>query len=96
MHLLDRELEIIPGPPLAENLEFTEYVLDNTLLRTQRIVRSRAEDDLKPATRGVSLKNGLSGLRAMANADIRRTCVGHHCEGCCENEDGGHYSADSG
>ena len=85
VHLVNHELEVIPGPPPTEHAEILETVLDNTLLRSREIVRSRSTQD--PVAHKV-LAQSVLPLKRMAHGKISFACCQHYENGCCLDSDG--------
>ena len=84
--LVDKELEIQPGPPPDEYVQHSSAIVEHTLLRQQNLVRSRR--DLSAAKRGVNIASSVKPFLAIVNGDPRRPKCSHWCSGCCVDEHG--------
>ena len=87
-HLVERELHIIPGDPLAEDSALMDAMVEQTLQRSVRLVRARVQEDgsaLCEERRGKTIAAAIPALKAMVNTNIMVPRLGHRCMGCCTN-----------
>ena len=72
-HLVERELHIIPGDPLAEDSALMDAMVEQTLQRSVRLVRARVQEDgsaLCEERRGKTIAAAILALTAMVNTNI--------------------------
>ena len=81
------ELECLVGDPPEQYVPHVDRILENTVVRTQRVIRSSAGDD-DSIGRGKSILEGIPAFKRMVNADVRRRRAQHYCNGCCVGLDG--------